>query len=180
MSTSKTKATSAKLKSVKIVVLISVFAFLLIFAFIWGQRSRNPLCQSPLLLGLSRTHNQPELIAQRIISDLGGLPKTDMDIYEAMKLVELEAPLPIYPVQEWQILASSAINPVKSGATNSSTLYTLFDNEPVYHHNSTIQVTYADGDQAMLQWSSWSYGFVACPFLVSMGSGPPGTLELLP
>jgi len=49
-----------------------------------------------------------------------------------------------------------------------------------YSHDFTIHVIYADGDTAVLQWSSWSYGIVACPILISMGSGPPGQLKIVP
>ena len=77
----------------------------------------------------------------------------------------------IYPVNEWSIESSSTTN----GDFN-----TFFDDDPTYSHNFIIHVTYMDGDTAVLQWSSWSYGIVACPILISMGSGPLGQLKILP
>ena len=47
-------------------------------------------------------------------------------------------------------------------------------------HPTNHVVTYANGETAVLQWSSWSYGIVACPILISMGSGPLGQLEIVP
>lgn len=145
---------------------------LLLLAFLFVQRSSNAECESPLLLGYRRNHHRPEEIANRLISDLGGLPKTDMDVHEALELLEHGASLLIYPVQEWQILSSSAVNPM--AATGNP-----FDSESLYNLNVTMQVTYADGYEAVLQWSSWSYGFVACPVIVSTGTGPPGYLEVV-
>lgn len=158
--------------TLKKVPLVLLAIFVLFSAFFFVQRSRNPDCASPLLLGYRRSHHQPTEIANRLISDLGGLPKTDMDVHEALELLEHGASLPIYPVQEWQILSSSAVNP-------AATLGNLFDSESLYNLNVTMQVTYADGDEVVLQWSSWSYGFVACPVVVSTGTGPPGYLEVV-
>jgi hypothetical protein len=156
----------------KKVVLIILSILVLLLAFFLVQRSRNPECKSFLLLGYQRSHNQPEEIARSLISELGGLPKSDMDIHEAIELLEHNAPLPVYPVQKWQILTTSAMNPGKHAGS-------FFDTESTYNLNFRMQVSYADGDEAILQWFSWSYGFVVCPFIVSTGTGPPGHLKLI-
>ena len=166
--------------AIKRVVLAILFICTLIFTFIFVQRSRNPECQSPLILGYMYSHNQPEEIANGLITKLGGLPKTNMDIHEALKLLGSNTSIPVYPVKEWHILTSRARNPEYSGKVSTSALKSLFDSEPMYNHNFKMQVVYADGDTAVLQWSSWSYGIVACPILISMGSGPPGQLKVLP
>lgn len=155
--------------AIKKVVLGLSSIFALLFAFLMVQSSRNPECKSPFILGYLRNHNQPEEVANRFISDLGGLPKTDMDIHEAVGLLESNVSLPVYPVQEWHILTSSAMNLLPPPGSDS-----------VYKHSFRMQVTYTDGDEAILQWSSWRYGFVACPFVISAGTGPPGHLEIVP
>ena len=73
------------------------------------QKIRNPVCESPSNLFIQSNNNQPEAITNRIISELGGLPKTDMDVYEALKSVDSDHTPPIYPVNEWTIESSSLI-----------------------------------------------------------------------
>lgn len=152
-------------------ILIVSSVLLLGMAFFVVQRILIPTCESPLILFVQSNNNQPEAITNRIISELGGLPKTDMDVYEALKSVDIDHTPPIYPVNEWNIASSSVIN---------SRFNALFDDDPTYSHDFVIRVMYADGDTAMLQYTSWSYGIVACPILVSMGSGPPGQLKIMP
>lgn len=159
------------MNTVNKVTLTTLSVLLLGTAFFVMQKIRNPVCESPSILFIQSNNNQPEAITNRIISELGGLPKTDMDVYEALKSVDTDHTPPIYPVNEWTIESSSVIN---------SSFNTLFDDDPTYSHDFVIRVMYADGDTAMLQYSSWSYGIVACPILISMGSGPPGQLKIMP
>lgn len=159
------------MKFVNRYILVTLSILLLGVAFFIIQRIRNPTCESPLILFIQSNHNQPEAITNRIISELGGLPKTDMDVYDVQKSVDTDHTSPIYPVNEWTIESSSVTN---------SRLNALFDDDPTYSHDFVIRVMYADGDTAMLQYISWSYGIVACPILVSMGSGPPGQLKIMP
>ena len=151
--------------------LIVIIILLAVFAFIGIQRNRYLPCKLPLILFVQSKNSQPEAIVNKLISELGGLPKTDIDVYEAQKLVGANKTLPVYPVNEWAIKTSSVTN----GSFN-----TLFDDDPTYSHDFIIYVTYTDDDAAVLQWSSWSYGFVACPILISLGSGPPGHLKIVP
>ena len=153
------------------VILITLSFLLLGIGFFVVQKIRNPVCESPLTLFVRSKDNQPEAITKRIISELGGLPKTDMDVYEALKSLDSDHTPPIYPVNEWAIESSSVIN---------SRFNMLFDDDPTYSHDFVIRVMYTDGDTAMLQYTSWSYGIVACPILVSMGSSPPGQLKIMP
>ncbi len=57
---------------------------------------------------------------------------------------------------------------------------TILDDDPIYRHEFDIRVTYLDGDVATLQWSSWSYGVVAYPVVVSLGVGPSGQFKIVP
>lgn len=159
------------MKFVNRYILITLSILLLGVAFFIVQRILNPTCESPLILFIQSNNNQPEAITNRIISELGGLPKTDMDVYEVQKPMDIDHTPPIYPVNEWTIESSSVIN---------SRFNALFDDDPTYSHDFVIRVMYADGDTAMLQYTSWSYGIVACPILVSMGSGSPGQLKIMP
>jgi len=159
------------MKIVNKVILITLPALLLVIAFFVVQKIRNPVCESPLILFVQSKNNQPEAITNRLVSELGGLPKTDMDVYEAQKLVDAGGMPPVYSVNEWAIETSSVTN---------SSFNTLFDDDPTYSHDFIIHVTYSDGDTAVLQWSSWSYGIVACPVLISLGSGSPGQLKIMP
>ncbi len=160
------------MKFVNKIVLITLLVFFLsVIMFIIVQKTRNPVCESPLILFIQSNNNRPEIIIDRIISELGGLPKTDMEIHKGQKSVGDNQTPPIYPVDEWIVKSSSVIN---------SNFNTLFDDDPIYSYDIVIHVTYTDGDTSVLEWSSWSYGIVACPILISMGSGPPGRLKVLP
>ena len=153
------------------VILITLSFLLLGVAFFIVQRIRNPTCASPLILFIQSNNNQPEAITSRLVFELGGLPKVDVDIDEAQNLVDADGMLPVYSVNKWAIDTSSVIN---------SSFNTIFDDDPTYSYDFIIHVTYTDGDTAVLQYSSWGYGIVACPILISMGSGPPGQLKVLP
>ncbi len=48
------------------------------------------------------------------------------------------------------------------------------DDDPIYHLQADLQVTFADGSQATLSWESWRYGLVIGSVVVSLGDGPPG------
>ena len=153
------------------VILIVSSVLLLGMAFFVVQKIHSPVCESPLILFVRSKDNQPEAITSKLVSELGGLPKVDIDVYEAQNLVDTGGMPPVYSVNEWAIETSSVTN---------SSFSTIFDDDPTYSHDFVIHVTYTDGDTAVLQWSSWSYGIVACPVLISMGKGPPGELKIIP
>ena len=159
------------MKKVKNTLLIMVSLLFVAVTFILVQRSRNPACNKPIILGYLHDHNQPEELANQFISNLGGLPKAELDIGEAENIIEAGGTVSVYPVDSWHILTSLAANPANLDPFPSS--------NAAYTHHFRMQVNYADGDEAILQWSSWSYGFVACPFIISQGSGPPGQLEVV-
>ncbi|MCB8953981.1 MAG: hypothetical protein H6650_18395 [Ardenticatenales bacterium] len=159
------------MKIAKKVILIILPVLLLFIAFFVVQKIRNPVCESPIILFVRSKDNQPEAITSRLVSELGGLPKVDIDVYEAQNLVDADGMPPVYSVNEWAIDTSSVIN---------SSFNTIFDDDPTYSYDFIIHVTYTDGDTAVLQYTSWSYGIVACPVLISMGSGPSGQLKVLP
>ena len=156
------------MKIVKKAVLMTIPVFLLAITFFMVQRTRNPVCESPFILFTQSKANQPKAIVSNLIAKLGGLPKPDMDVYRAIQFHDVP---PIYPVKEWHVVAFSTAN---------SRFNKLFDDDPIYSHEFTLQVRYVDGDTTVLHWSSWSYGIVACPLLISLGSGPPGQLKVIP
>ena len=148
---------------------ISLPILLVVIALFTAQKIRNPVCKSPLIFFTRSKNNQPEAITTELISELGGLPKSDMDVHKVQSLVDTNGMPPIFPVREWHINSSSVVN---------SDFSTIFDDDPTYGHDFMIDVTYADGETAVIQYSSWSYGIVACPLLISLGSGPPGQLRI--
>ncbi|RMD50319.1 MAG: hypothetical protein D6835_04515 [Candidatus Thermofonsia bacterium] len=109
------------MKKVKRATLIIVSGFLLFILFFAVQKSQNPECKSPLILGYMRNHNQPEAIVSRLISELGGLPKVDIDVYEVQNLVDAGGMPPVYSVNEWAIETASVTN---------SSFSTIFDDDP--------------------------------------------------
>lgn len=142
--------------------------FLFGAAFIIARGIQAPVCESPLIAFIRSEERQPELIVNDLIAELGGLPKTDLDIYEARNSVK--SVTAIYPVKDWSVeLSRVARTPHLA----------LFDDDPTYNQDFIIHVMFADGDTAVLHWSSWSYGIVACPFVISLGSGPPGVLQAI-
>ncbi|GIK55785.1 MAG: hypothetical protein HND44_02955 [Chloroflexi bacterium] len=111
---------------------------------------------------------QPEVIVNELITELGGLPKTDLNIYEVRNSVTSVAA--VYPVKDWNVELSRAAR---------TPHLALFDDDPTYNQDFIIHVMFVDGDTAVLHWSSWSYGIVACPVVISLGSGPPGVLQAI-
>lgn len=160
------------IKKVALVFTVTSFLLVIFTLFIARNKRDSEPCNSPLILFASAERNQPRVMIDRVISELGGLPKADIDVHEALELLESNVSLPIYPVKEWSIK--------RSWVTYDLNTNSLLDDDPVYSRYFIIEVTYADGDTAVLQSSSWSYGHVFCPFVISMGIGPLGQLEILP
>jgi hypothetical protein len=80
---------------------------------------------------------------------------------------------PIEPVRHWQI--------IRVQAENGFPLWeSVLDDDPVHSLVVDLEVEYANGRQARLRWSTWRYGLVLGPVVVSYGDGPPGDLSLLP
>lgn len=146
------------------ILLLSIVGLLLL-------RSNNPeQCQSPTFLFNSANSLKPDAVVQALVEKLEGLPKTDMDIYAALDFQEPDTSLPVYPVATWTI--------DESWVTAPPDIADLWDDDPVLGHTILFDVTYEDGDTQALSWSSWYYGRVACPFVFTEGSGPPGYLEV--
>ncbi len=154
------------IKKIFLIFVITLLILLSIFAIV-GQK--NISCEPLLVWG---TEHQPETITNDLISKLGGLPKTDMDVGNALKLRDTGVPLPIYPVKAWRIKTSLA--------TNNLNLDTIIDDDPTYHYQFDISVMYTDGDERTLQWKSWRYGIVVCPLIIPRGNGPHGKLKTVP
>lgn len=122
-------------------------------------------CHAPYFIFDSGGANRPDKIVERLIAQRGGLPKTGFDLSD----VNANAPQ-IYPVNRWA---------VSNSTVTGKALFWTPDDDPTYHHKFEIYVTYEDGDHAIINWSSWSYGRVLYPFVISQGSGPPGRLSLI-
>lgn len=133
---------------------------------------QTQVCYSPVeIFGYSQ-QNRPENLTANLLATLGGLPKTNMDVYEAQKQLEAHIPLPVYAVKAWHIANTKiSYNPDVSS---------FGDDDPTYSREFDIYVTYADGDTAVLHSSSWSYGVVVCPMVISLGLGPPVRLNVIP
>ncbi|MCK5919340.1 MAG: hypothetical protein KAG66_00260 [Methylococcales bacterium] len=142
---------------------ISFSSMSVLLLFFLVQIVRNPACETTFFLN----GNQPQDIADEIIAKFGGLPKRSVDVDRALSLISLPE---IYPVDDWQVKSSSMIN-------SQSLLKMVFDDDPVYSYDFDIQATYADGETAVFHYTSWRYGIAACPFALSMGDGPNGTLQ---
>jgi hypothetical protein len=80
---------------------------------------------------------------------------------------------PLEPVRSWQI--------VRVRTENTFPIWeSLLDDDPVYSLVVDLEVEFANGRQARLQWSTWRYGWILGPLAVSYGDGPPGELSRLP
>ncbi len=122
-------------------------------------------CQAPKILFDWSGQSQPNLIAEELIAQHGGLPKTGIDL----SVSQTNKPQ-FYPVGLWHVPTSTA--------TSNSFFWTV-DDDPTYLHEFDIYVTYQDGDLAVIRWSSWRYGRLLCPFVISLGNGPPGRLDVI-
>ncbi|MCC6192576.1 MAG: hypothetical protein IT318_26420 [Anaerolineales bacterium] len=80
---------------------------------------------------------------------------------------------PLEPVKSWQVVHVRTRN-------TFPILESLLDDDPVYSLVVELDVEYANGGQARLQWNTWRYGWVLGPLVVSYGDGPPGELSRLP
>lgn len=151
------------------IALLSLVAVAIMFWGITKTLNSEQRCQSPYFIGGYRQNNEPDKIIDDIVSDLGGLPKTDTDIYEALKMSESNISIAVYPVQEWRV--------EKSWVTANPQVHSIFDDDPIFGIHLDIHVSYADGEQAKYHFTSWRYGMVLCPVIISLGDGPPGNLE---
>lgn len=143
-------------KSVGILTL-TVIVGVLFFALPSSQ------CRNPVFVGNSI--ETPSQRLERLVAEWGGLPREDTGV----GAVDL-ARTTIYPVAAWHI---SKINVhVPKGQP-------LFDEDPTYGITAEIEATYQDGSRATLEWESWQYGEVRCPFVINVGDGPPGRMKML-
>lgn len=121
-------------------------------------------CDAPVFLG---NRGKADLIIADLISQTGGLPKPGVGA--ARRIVTKDN---VHPVDDWEIERVHVGNTV-------SLLESITDDDPVYSYAIDLHAIYADGSQGRLRWSSWRYGLVVCPFVIS-GDGPPGSVEILP
>lgn len=71
---------------------------------------------------------------------------------------------PLEPVKRWQI--------VRVRTRNTFPIWeSVLDDDPVYSLVVDLDVEYANGRQGRLQWSTWRYGWVLGPLVVSYGDG---------
>jgi hypothetical protein len=80
---------------------------------------------------------------------------------------------PVEPVRKWQIVRVQTANVFPWWQS-------VLDDDPVYSLEVDLEVEYSDGHQAHLRWSTWRYGLVLGPIVISYGDGPPGDLSRLP
>lgn len=104
----------------------------------------------------------------QIITDLGGLPATNIDLHNSTQVASAE----IRPVTAWE-------NTHVLLRTNRPFWQNILDDDPTYHYQITFLAHYADGDSQHFKWSSWRYGLITCPGILPLGDGPPGSLTPL-
>lgn len=56
----------------------------------------------------------------------------------------------------------------------------LLDDDPIYGIKADVLLQTTSGTQQRLSWETWHYGRLLCPFVIAVGSGPPGTFTALP
>ncbi|MCK5922679.1 MAG: hypothetical protein KAG66_17185 [Methylococcales bacterium] len=147
-------------------ITLGIFVFTITLALI--QRNRTGECNSPTYL--FGDYSTPEIIVERLVTEMSGLPKAPLNLLEAKRSLDANLPIPVYPVSEWEVRSNSVKN--TSGLS-------LVKNNPTFRNKFTLWVRYKGGDEAILAWDSWSYGFVVCPFVNAGGSGPPGHLSII-
>lgn len=169
------------MKSAKIIALTITTVSVLIFSFFMIQGKRHLTCVSPLVFNLSGNASFEKRFNEIIVA-LDGLPKNnieDVGLFMSRWGGELQVEdesgslkASIYPVKSWEIDPSSITT------TQLNFDYPLSDSSK-YSYRFNVHVTYADGDTALMQLSSWGYGTAACPFVASTGTGEPGRLKVL-
>ena len=134
-------------------------------ALFYNQGRRNPLCEPALIVGYP--DNQPKAIIARVIDEQGGLPQTDAD---------LDAPdnqRVIVPVDDWAIRSAVMQN------SSADFAAIIRDDDPVMNYAIDLDVTWEDGASGIVEWTSWRYGLVSCPLVISKGSGPTGEIRIV-
>ena len=171
------------MKLIRIAVLTFLFAILLFFAFVTIQGNRPLSCESPIVVGFYGKSFFEERFNEVVLA-LGGLPKDNInDLGLVMNRwggelktkdeSGIKIPL-IHSVKEWKIDYPSV------SVTQFGNYHIPLVSGSKYSYHFNVHVTYADGDTAVFQLSSWSYGTAACPILISTGIGEPGQLTILP
>jgi hypothetical protein len=115
-------------------------------------------CRHPFILG----NAIPPLAA--IIQNAGGLPRvggemnSDTFVFSAFSDVQ--------PVTTYSV--------VSVVASDGQPLHVrALDDDPNYGLMVDVDVTFADGTQRVMRWTTWRYGLVLCPFVIPYGDGPP-------
>jgi hypothetical protein len=145
----------------------AVFTVSVLFVLVLGSVLLFPdhtNCDAPVILG---NRGRADLIIADLISQTGGLPKPGVGA--TRRIVTKDN---VHPVDDWEIERVHVGNTV-------SLLGSLTDDDPVFAYTIDFRAVYADGSQERLRWSSWRYGLVVCPFVLS-GDGPSGSVEILP
>lgn len=104
-----------------------------------------------------------DTIANLLAHNGQALPKQQIDL----AMLDQNPDIPLTKVSSWHIEQVKLENTVALSEA-------LVDDDPIYHLQANLQITFADGSQATLAWESWRYGLVIGPVVVSKGDGPPG------
>lgn len=141
------------------IILIALLTLLLGPLLIFPDHTH---CQLPIIVG---NKEKADWIIADLVNQLGGLPKSKLDL-------AADQTANIYPVNNWEIESVAVGN-------TQSLLQSVTDDDPVYSYTIDFRTSYADGSQALLQWSSWRHGVVICPATILFSSdGPPGEIDV--
>jgi len=153
------------MNAIKNTILAILIVVVLAGALFFIQERRNPLCEPALILGYP--DNGARDIITRIIEEEGGLPQedADLDVSDHRRVV--------VPVASWEIRSAVFRN------LEDDLVQTVRDDNPVMSYAIDLDVTWEDGAQGIVQWTSWRYGLVSCPLVFSKGSGPTGKIRII-
>lgn len=135
-------------------------ALLSLFAVGWSPYcySRQGFLPPPVIL--AHEYASFQTLVASVIAREGGMPKSDLVLSQDGRPM---SSVSMSPVERWeieQIVVENRYGP-------------LSGREPTYRVTMAVWVRYADGDEALLRWSTWGFGYHLGPLIVSQGIGPP-------
>jgi hypothetical protein len=162
-------------KAFAIVAICSVLVLAAFVALVPTAYSHRPGSLLPPTV-IRDHHGSPERWIAALIGREGGLPKGDAalthyTIEQHSGEVGLPEGVEVYTVDSWQM--------ERITLRSRGLLPGLLMGEAAYTIEVEFRVHYSDGDEAVLQWDTWRYGWCFGPLAIDTGGGPAGDLSFI-
>jgi hypothetical protein len=162
-------------KAFAIIAACSVLALAAFVSLVPSTYSHGPGSLLPPVI-IRDHHGSPQTWIGTLISREGGLPKGDValthhTIEQHGGDVGLAEAVEVHAVDSWEI--------ERITLSTRGLLPGLLAGEAAYMIEVNFRVHYAGGDEALLQWDTWRYGWCFGPLAIDTGGGPAGDISFI-